>query len=349
MLYISSKDQELFLDPQGEHTDPFSDYRADGINFLRQKCGSNLVVQFDIVQNHAKVKRTLEGMFSGQNIDWFNFEPIYMLQKDPDDEFRDYAGTYETEFCDEYEFIDTLNFNVNFYVPNKGLENFCENTYYLDPYLWFETSRLAQDQPTYNPHIENSFFCPNYKDKIHRRVLASYLYSNYPAESKVSYYFNDNNFDTDVLSVDENKKLINSLPLALAYDNGDLIHHEMENLYRNSFCTIITETFFETDFANFSEKTLDPILYGRPFVMAGPPFTLKLLKSFGFKTFDSWWDESYDEETDYEKRLQKLKNTIDNIAKLNYNKVLEEMYETLIYNQNNIATLEGKFNDLYRK
>ena len=98
-----------------------------------------------------------------------------------------------------------------------------------------------------------------------------------------------------------------------------------------------------------SEKLYKPLAYCHPFVLFSRPGTLEILRNRDFGTFEHLWDESYDEETDYEKRLQKLKNTIDNIAKLNYNKVLEEMYETLIYNQNNIATLEGKFNDLYRK
>lgn len=349
MLYIIFGHQTTVLDPNGEIVEAFDDYRSDGANFLKDKCGTNLVVQFGLVENTNKVRKILHDLFLGQKVNWFAFEPIYMLQKDPEDEFRDYAGEFEFDFCDEYEFISTLNFNVQFYVPNKGMENFCKDTYYLDPYLWFETSRLSKEQTSYTTKIENSFFCPNYKDKIHRRVLASYLYSKYPDTSKVSYYFNDNDFTNKELDIKDNKNLINNLPLALAYDNGNLLHHDMENLYRESFCTIITETFFESNFANFSEKTLDPILYGRPFILAAPPYTLKLLHDLGFKTFSKWWDESYDTELDNEKRLQKLKNTIDNIAKLNYNKVLEEMYETLIYNQNNIATLEGKFDDLYRK
>ena len=35
--------------------------------------------------------------------------------------------------------------------------------------------------------------------------------------------------------------------------------------------------------------------YCKPFVINGDKGTLKYLHSIGFKTFDKWWDESYDE------------------------------------------------------
>ena len=40
--------------------------------------------------------------------------------------------------------------------------------------------------------------------------------------------------------------------------------------------------------------------------MVGNPQSLKVLKKQGFKTFDKWWDESYDDEFDFHKRMDKI-------------------------------------------
>ena len=90
----------------------------------------------------------------------------------------------------------------------------------------------------------------------------------------------------------------------------------------------------------------------RPFVLAAPPFTLRLMKQLGFKTFDAWWDESYDQEPDDKKRIRKLKNTLDFIASMSYNDkqlVLVEMEEVLQHNRLHIKNLEKVFYDIYCK
>jgi hypothetical protein len=65
-------------------------------------------------------------------------------------------------------------------------------------------------------------------------------------------------------------------------------------------------TFFPT------EKTVRPIMAMKPFVVYGPKNYLKNLKKLGFKTFDSVWDEAYDNYSGPE-RWQKIKPVIQNI------------------------------------
>jgi hypothetical protein len=65
-------------------------------------------------------------------------------------------------------------------------------------------------------------------------------------------------------------------------------------------------TFFPT------EKTARPIVGMKPFVIYGPTNYLKNLKNLGFKTFDSVWDEDYDNYSGHE-RWQKIKPVIQNI------------------------------------
>lgn len=47
-------------------------------------------------------------------------------------------------------------------------------------------------------------------------------------------------------------------------------------------------------YGGISEKIVRPIKVGSPFLLFAAPYTLDLLKQLGYKTFDLWWDESYD-------------------------------------------------------
>ena len=64
------------------------------------------------------------------------------------------------------------------------------------------------------------------------------------------------------------------------------------------------------------------------FILLAPPHTLKAMKADGYKTFDKWWDESYDEEENHVLRLKKIVEIIDWIDGLSY-KVLLKMYKEM--------------------
>jgi hypothetical protein len=105
--------------------------------------------------------------------------------------------------------------------------------------------------------------------------------------------------------------------------------------YIKSFCCILTESKFAYPFPCFSEKVTNAMLCGRPFILAAPPKTLKYLQSLGFKTFSNWWDESYDDETNHEKRLIKIFDLVEHISKLTLNEcqtIYKEMIPVLEYN-----------------
>lgn len=76
---------------------------------------------------------------------------------------------------------------------------------------------------------------------------------------------------------------------------------------------IVSETVFHYPCVFFTEKTWKPINNLRPFVYIGPPNSLKLLHKLGFETFDKYWDESYDEELNPNKRMEKIKSTVSYI------------------------------------
>jgi len=118
------------------------------------------------------------------------------------------------------------------------------------------------------------------------------------------------------------------------------------DIYNDSYYTLITETNAVNEFNFFTEKTVKPILAKRLFVVIAGQGFLKTLKSYGFKTFDTVIDESYDSEENHETRwtmaLEQVKyltsadpviihEKIKEIVEHNYNLMLGyEWYDDLV-------------------
>jgi hypothetical protein len=112
--------------------------------------------------------------------------------------------------------------------------------------------------------------------------------------------------------------------------------------YERCFCSVICETKYSHPVASFSEKTLNSIYRYRPFILIAPPYTLEYLKHYGFKTFGSYWDESYDKEENHEKRLLKifkLIDYIDNLPLTTLRNLYQSMMPILEHNYNVIKTV----------
>jgi hypothetical protein len=120
--------------------------------------------------------------------------------------------------------------------------------------------------------------------------------------------------------------------------------------HARSFCYIVNETKYGQPFGYFSEKTINSIACMRPFVLVAPPNSLKYLKLLGFKTFDRWWDESYDTESNHEQRILKIFKIIDFIQSktiIELKQLWNEMRETLQYNKNHIEVARKESKIIY--
>lgn len=105
----------------------------------------------------------------------------------------------------------------------------------------------------------------------------------------------------------------------------------------SSFLHVVTETMFWDERTHLTEKIFKPIVAKQPFVLVGCANNLEYLKSYGFKTFDRWWDESYDSIKNPHQRLNAVVDVIDKICKMSFNELqdmLKEMQEVLEYNYN---------------
>jgi len=112
----------------------------------------------------------------------------------------------------------------------------------------------------------------------------------------------------------------------------------LHRYYKNMFVDIVSETDLDTCFT--TEKTLRPIIFKTPFLLMAGKGTLQKLKDIGFKTFDHWWSEDYDNYTHFE-RMEKILDIVDWISvQYNVNKFKEEMTSILDYNYNHYVNQE---------
>ena len=106
---------------------------------------------------------------------------------------------------------------------------------------------------------------------------------------------------------------------------------------QESFLQVVTETCYWDRKCHLTEKIFKPIIGRQPFVLLGCANNLAYFKSYGFKTFDRWWDESYDRIEDPIGRLQSVGNIVKQISDYSLDDLttmLHEMQEVLDYNYN---------------
>jgi hypothetical protein len=79
--------------------------------------------------------------------------------------------------------------------------------------------------------------------------------------------------------------------------------------------SVVLETVVDSKI-HLTEKTIRAIACGHGFVLVAGPESLAYLRRYGFRTFGTVFDESYDTEKDTVKRLEKVISTMQQIKNL---------------------------------
>jgi hypothetical protein len=101
--------------------------------------------------------------------------------------------------------------------------------------------------------------------------------------------------------------------------------------------SIVLETVAADTKIHLTEKTLRPIACGHPFMLVAGPGSLEYLRSYGFKTFSPWIDESYDQEQNIVKRMQlivKEMSRISNLPVFQKNYTIKQLKKIAKHNKN---------------
>ena len=172
--------------------------------------------------------------------------------------------------------------------------------------------------------------------RIYRSLLVNELYKNNLLDSGyVSYShhcpddgaFDDNlrkgvpEYEFDPAYINEaiaNIKQIPELRIDFAgqnIPNQSMLLSPMTELMK-SFVFLVTETCFFKTKTHLTEKIFKPIVLRMPFVLAGCAHNLEYLRSYGFRTFGDYWDESYDTIEDPVLRIEAIAQVIKTVNKL---------------------------------
>lgn len=118
--------------------------------------------------------------------------------------------------------------------------------------------------------------------------------------------------------------------LPLTIDNETNINQMCEDrgnvsrpYYQNSLVSLITETNYDVDEVTLTEKSYKPIKEKHPFIIVGVNGALKGLRKAGFRTFNEFWDESYDDIENAGQRMQAIRNIIEDISTWDNDKILD--------------------------
>ncbi len=256
-------------------------------------------------------------------------------------------------------------------------DNFTIISYnYFQHNLWFfncgkmsDTAAVEKLRKEFDTSIEynklnkktHHFLCFNFIPKLHRVAIFAELNTNEALKNKYitslgaslinkkddylqqilnninnNYKHNKNRLIEFFINYDSTKECV--------FDKTDTNINYSTNVnveaHNTSFVNIVTESLIHPSSIFFSEKTYKPIFCAQPFILLGNTNSLKKLKERGFQTFDKWWDESYDLERDFTKRLEKIVDVMIEISCWDQDKmykitnemepVLKHNFETMI-------------------
>ncbi len=114
----------------------------------------------------------------------------------------------------------------------------------------------------------------------------------------------------------------------------------------DSYINLVTETTVSRRFF-ITEKTWKPIAAGQLFLVLGAPKLIAHLRAQGVDTFDDYIDHNYyDTEFDFDKRLEKLHQILDDLVTKDLTKIYQETQNRRIKNAEDFFA--GNFDNQYQ-
>jgi hypothetical protein len=151
--------------------------------------------------------------------------------------------------------------------------------------------------------------------------------------------------DTGVVKIDD----VDTFEDTTFFANGKRVHYgwidwskpTFDFTFLRTYMTLLTESSFTS--CQVSEKGVKALRYYHPFIAVAGPLYLEMLKEKGFRTFDKYFDESYDKIFDHKDRMNavsKLTADLNDTKKLH--KIFMDSKEDVIYNSHLCRTFSDR-------
>lgn len=166
---------------------------------------------------------------------------------------------------------------------------------------WFRfakhDNKLEQRNPTHDFLIYNRAwegtreYRVKFIENLYLNGLANYCRTTFnTVDPSLGVHYRDHEFETIAWKPITN---IDGIFPENDYDSHYSADYTAED-YIDTRWEIVLETLFDDPRIYLTEKSLRPIACRQPFILMAPAGSLQYLKDYGFKTFDSIIDESYD-------------------------------------------------------
>jgi hypothetical protein len=287
------------------------------------------------------------------NIDAFKqvriFQPIIIchdqepLQFDLYDKDSEFVTNYVDEINQQYYDIvppDLFELNLRLAMPSS-LQKTCillhseinsaellryENTGQFQGAYWWSHAVIARDWYRF-AEVDQSL-----KHKDTHKIFLSYCRDTSGSRS----------YRKDYLNLLDHYQLIDNCQLSCQDTNSNASAIYNAEDFNHTAISVVLETIFDQRI-HLTEKILRPIACGHPFILAAGPGSLRLLRSYGFKTFGGYIDENYDEITDSTDRLRAIVKEMRRIVDLpqdQKNQLFEILRSIAAYNQQRFFSTE---------
>ena len=375
-------DSEDTPDPAATQPDSIYDVMKDGLGFSDDTM-LVCVMGYKYCSGIDEISRHIKGV-GPEKILYFNDDAHTRWLQDDDAHIDTTSILSKTpEGCTISDLVADIPIPYHIYdCEYKARKHFTgipkENYGYYDIFTQtFPLTKVeALEQFVPQDEFQYKICCTNRRHQIHRLLACVYLIDS-PHEVKLTYYFKPRQKEMqrhhslcgtklhhidpfipttfDMLSEEMQKNLNDKYMLFtfadLTWDANEA--HEIHGIDQlnsisitaDSFLTLVAETLWDTNEAFWSEKTLKPMMMLRPFVVLSSPKTLALIRKLGFKTFNKFWDESYDNEKNDGKRFEKVMKIVDTIKAKTIPELevmLKEMNKILIHNKKHLDVLHTR-------
>lgn len=213
-----------------------------------------------------------------------------------------------------------------------------------------------------------NYNCLQKRLRSHRIWFYKYLYdSNVLKDGMVSmnqFSSRQTSFESRYLDENETQKLNSILPLMVygkpnnELDDNFYIRRIIKEVYLDTWVSVVSEaSFADSDQTIFlSEKIFKPITCFHPFIVVGNKGSLEKIREMGYKTFDGFIDESYDNKSTFD-RFESIIQSIKKIEaiddKYSWYKSMEDIlihnYNTLKKNSKRKNPAVIKLEDCYKR
>ena len=202
----------------------------------------------------------------------------------------------------EYKTFYTEHFPAD-QTPSCYIANHA-NWFWYSECLWYK--HLGYDKYTPNRNCNKLALMPMRVDRQHRRELVIRL---------------SNIIDSVLWSYNAYGR---SLPGDI--DPGHINYQRYFNpdWYDTTHFSLVAESHFLGPDLFVTEKTFKPMAFYHPMMIMGQPGILQYIKSQGFETFENLFDESYDAEPDWIKRIEMIKQNLTDFDPVPHNQLTKQ-------------------------